>query len=85
MAKKRRVSATLTDEELEQLEFIADRFGFTKSAVVSGIVSEALPNMYAMVEASVPRSKKEKPQKTMKRVRGVSADLLAESIREILQ
>lgn len=82
MPKKRRVSATLTDEEFAQLEFVAERFGFSKAAVVTGIVSDALPLMYAMVEASYPRTKKEKPQATMRRVRGVSIEVLTDAIKD---
>jgi len=48
-------------------------------------VKEALPSVYSMVEASVPRTKKEKPKTTLKRVRGVSAELLGETIKDILQ
>lgn len=84
MAKKRRVGVALTDEEHEQLKFVADRLGFTKSAVASGMISESLPLMYAMVEASVPRTKKEKPETTLKRVRGVSAEKLGEVLKDVL-
>ena len=85
MGKKRRVSISLTDDEFDQLEFVANRFGFSKAAVVTGIVQESLPSLFAITEASVPRTKKETPEKTMKRVRGVSADLLGERIKDILQ
>ena len=85
MGKKRRVSISLTDEEFDQLEFVANRFGFSKAAVVTGIVRESLPSLFAITEASVPRTKKETPEKTIKRVRGVSADLLGERIKDILQ
>ena len=85
VSKKRRVSITLTDDEFDQLEFVADRFGFSKAAVVTGLLREALPNLFAITEASVPRTKKETPQKTMKRVRGVSAELLGEQIKDMLQ
>ena len=85
MGSKRRVSITLTDEEHEQLKFVADRFGFSKAAVVTGVVREALPSLYAVVDASVPRSKKETPQTTMKRVRGVSAEALGQAIKDLMQ
>ena len=85
MGKKRRVSISLTDDEFDQLEFVANRFGFSKAAVVTGIVQESLPSLFAITEASVPRTKKETPEKTIKRVRGVSADLLGERIKDILQ
>jgi len=85
MGKKRRVSISLTDDEFDQLEFVANRFGFSKAAVVTGIVRESLPSLFAITEASVPRTKKETPEKTIKRVRGVSADLLGERIKDILQ
>ena len=85
MSKKRRVSISLTDDEFDQLEFVANRFGFSKAAVVTGIVQEALPSLFAITEASVPRTKKETPRKVMKRVRGVSAELLGEQMKDILQ
>ena len=85
MGKKRRVSISLADDEFDQLEFVAERFGFSKAAVVTGIVQEALPALFAITEASVPRSKKETPKKTMKRVRGVSAELLGERIKDMMQ
>ena len=85
MSKKRRVSISLTDDEFEQLEFVASRFGFSKAAVVTGIVQEALPSLFAITEASVPKGKKDTPRKVMKRVRGVSAELLGEQIKDMLQ
>jgi len=86
MAKKRRrVSVTLTDEEHEQLKFVADRLGFSKAAVASGMISNGLPLIFAMVEASVPRTKKEKPETTLKRVRGVSAEQLGEVLKDVMQ
>jgi hypothetical protein len=78
-----RVTISLPDDLLSDLDFVASRFKITRSGVVSGLLSEVVPSVRAIV-GLMPPPGSDVTEADVKRFRGASADLISKQLAQLL-
>lgn len=83
MATSRRTSLSLPSELIAQMDFVSSRMGLSRSALVSGLLSSALPTMVEMLQA-VPPGITDATVSERRRFRGIAAKSIANEIEGLL-
>lgn len=78
----RKVSVSLAPSVVEDLDFIATQMRMSRSALLSGVLEEALPGLLAVAKC-VPADGDMSVQ-DVRRARGASAEVIGEKIRLLL-
>lgn len=79
MANLRKVSLALNPDHVDQLDYVSKRLGMSRSALVSNLLSGALPDLVS-ITASLPISSE--PADVL-RFRGESAKLIEARMQEL--
>ena len=83
MSASRRISLSLPDDLIGQLDFVSDRMGLSRSALVSALLSQGLPTMVDMLKA-VPANPDDATPSERRRFRGIAAKSIANEIEDLL-
>jgi len=80
--KLRRVTISLDPDVDNDLKYVSHRLGITKSGLVSDLLFEAVGHMAIMLRA-IPEDATNLGANEVKRMRGLSADLVREQIQKV--
>lgn len=78
-----RITATLPDDLVSDLDFIASRFGVSRSGVLTGFLREIVPSARE-IAALMPPPGSDVTEGDVKRFRGASADVISMHIAKLL-
>ena len=76
----KRVTLSLPDDLAKDLTYIHRRIGISKSALVASLLSDAVPDLRALLEQLPP----EPDDKDLLRLRGASIDLITQRMNSVL-
>lgn len=78
-----RVTVSLPDDLVSDLDFIADRFGVSRSGVLAGFLSQIVPPARE-IAGLMPPDGSALTESDVKRFRGASADVISKQIAKLL-
>lgn len=78
-----RITVSLPDDLVADLDFIASRFGASRSGVLSGFLREMVPAAREVAELMPPPGT-EATEADVKRFRGASARVISDQITKLL-
>ena len=84
MSNFKRCSVSLPVESVGQLDFLSKRLKMSRSALLSAILSEALPSLVQIV-STLPVDPSKATEADARRFRGATADALSKQIGDIIR
>lgn len=78
-----RVTVSMPDDLLSDLDYVAGRFGISRSGVVTGLLGQVLPSVRE-IAALLPPEVSEATEADVKRFRGASAEIISRQIAKLL-
>lgn len=84
MSSTKRCSVSLPTELVEQLDFVAGRMKVSRSALLSALLSEAMPGLVHIISV-LPEDPSMVTEADARRFRGATADVLSKQIGDIIR
>lgn len=85
MAKKSKLSFSLSTQNSDDLKYISHRLGVSRSALVDGVLSGALSDMMKVVDSlpQTPPETNDELESCVKRLRGASIQVVGARIQSL--
>jgi hypothetical protein len=84
MSSTKRCSVSLPTDLVDQLDFVSGRLKVSRSACLSALLSEALPDIVQLVSV-LPDDPSMATEADARRFRGVTADILSKQIGDLIR
>lgn len=84
MSSTKRCSVSLPSDVVDQLDFVSTRMRVSRSALLSALLSEAMPGLVQII-STLPADPTTATEADARRFRGATADVLSKQIGDIIR
>lgn len=80
----RKITVSLPPEVVDQLDFVASRLRCSRSALLSEVLGFSIPSLVP-IASCIPEAGQDVTESDARRLRGVSAQVIGDQVRKLLE